>query len=92
MASWRKRLQVMADDPNPCNYTYDDAAGILSQLGFALASKGGSSHRKWRRKDPGLPAVTIGLVDKGAGRMRKEYILDMIASLRRNNLLPPEVG
>jgi hypothetical protein len=81
----------MANDPNPCNYTYDDAAGILAQLGFTLASRGGTSHRKWRRKDQGQPAVTIGLVDKGGGPMRKEYILDMIAALRRNNMLPPEV-
>jgi hypothetical protein len=89
MSSWRKRLQAMVDDPNPCTYTYDDAAGVLSQLGFALASRSGSSHRKWRRKDPGKPAVTIGLVDKGHGPMRKEYILDMIDILSRNNLLPP---
>lgn len=91
MASWRKLLARMAADPKPVSYTYDEAASVLGQLGFALASKGGSSHRKWRREEPGKPTVIIGLVDSGSGEIRKVYILDMIRILRENNLLPDGV-
>lgn len=91
MASWRKRLARMAADEKPNGYTYDEAARVLENLGFALASGGGTSHRKWRRKDPGKPAVVIGLMDRGSGTIKKEYILDMMAILRANNLLPEGV-
>jgi hypothetical protein len=91
MSSWRKRLAEMANDANPCNYTYNDACGLLKALGFSLASRSGTSHRKWRLKVEGKPAVIVGLVEHGSGPVRKEYILDMIEILRRNNLLPPGI-
>jgi hypothetical protein len=86
----------MVADPKPSSYSYEDAAAILSQLGFTLAKPAGGSHRKWRREvaDPTSPSgnrqVTIGLV-QSSGSMKREYVQDMIAALEANNLLPAEV-
>lgn len=88
MSRWRKRLAAMAADPNPCSYTYDEASGILERLGFALASKGTGSHRKWRLAREGQSPVIVGLVDRGSGPMKTVYIVEMMAALRANNLLP----
>lgn len=79
----------MLEDDNPCSYEYDDLARVLSHLGFAEAPNAGSSHRKWRLRLPGPRTIIIGLV-KGRGPLRKEYVLDMIATLRSNDLLPLE--
>lgn len=88
MPSWRKRFAEMVADPNPCNYTYGEAAGLLKQLGFTLASKGGTSHRKWRLARSGVPSVIIGLVDRGTGPMKRAYIVQMVKVLRENGLVP----
>lgn len=78
----------MAADGKPSQYTYDDAATVLAHLGFTLASGSGTSHRKWRLKAPGKPAVIIGLLDRGHGHMNQVYVKDMIRILRENDLLP----
>jgi hypothetical protein len=88
MSSWRKLLARMAADRKPTGYTYDDAATVLARLGFTLASRSGTSHRKWRREVPGKPTVIIGLVDRGNGPIRPVYIVEMIRILRENDLLP----
>jgi len=89
--SWRKRLKEMADDPKPCNYTYDEAVSILKALGFALAKTSGTSHRRWRVKGPSGQPITIALVDSGRGPMKSVYIKTMIRLLEENNLMPSEV-
>lgn len=91
MASWLKLLAKMAADPNPTTYTYQDAARVLGHLGFALAPHGGTSHRRWRRRDGAAPPVVVGLVDTGSGPIKKVYIVQMIDILRTNNLLPEGV-
>jgi hypothetical protein len=91
MSSWRNLLAQMAADHNPCTYSYSDAARVLTRLGFALASRPGTSHRKWRREIGDGRVVIIGLVDRGHGPIKKAYIVDMIAILRENNLLPEGV-
>ena len=91
MASWRKLLARMVADPNPRSYYYEEAATVLNHLGFALAKPTGGSHRKWRRSletETGRRTVIIGLVERGSGTMKPEYIKDMVAQLRANDLLP----
>jgi hypothetical protein len=63
-------------------------------LEFTLAKSGGGSHRKWRRvldSDTGKRTVIIGLLQKGSGNLRPEYIKDMVRILRENDLLPDGV-
>ena len=97
MASWRKRLARMVADPDPRSYTYEEASGILEHLGFELAKPTSGSHRKFRRAvaDPSAPSgkrgVIVGLVQKGAGTLKPKYVLEMVRTLRENNLLPPGV-
>lgn len=84
----------MVADPDPRSYTYEDAATVLGQLGFALAKPTGGSHRKWRRvveDSAGRRTVVIGLVQKGRDTLKPEYIKDMVEILRENNLLPSKV-
>jgi len=93
MASWRKVLAAMVADSNPRSYTYQQAATVLGHLGFALAKPTGGSHRKWRRaldvpRNAPPRSVIIGLVEKGTGTLKPEYVKDMIRILRENNLLP----
>jgi hypothetical protein len=89
MGNWRKLLAKMVNDDRPITYSYDDATRVLGNLGFQEAPNAGTSHRKWRLRRPGRPTITVGLV-KANGPIRKEYILDMVQSLRENDLLPPE--
>jgi hypothetical protein len=94
MASWRKLLARMVSDPNPRSFTYEEAASVLGNLGFHLAKPGGGSHRKWRRvveAAEGKRTVIIGLVEKGSGTLRPEYVKDMVRILRENGLLPDGV-
>lgn len=79
----------MLDDPRPVNYTYDDCARILTQLGYVLATRGGTSHRKWRHPVLG-GAATVGLLGKN-GFLPREYVSDMLDQLKRNNLIPDDV-
>jgi hypothetical protein len=88
MPSWRKLLVQMANDARPNGYHYEDAARVLSQLGFELAP-GASSHRKWRARLGDPPrTVVVGLVQPPRGPIPREYIQDMIAILRENELVP----
>lgn len=79
-------MQKMANDANPVGYTYQEAAGILSSLGFTLASRSAGSHRKWafKRNDR---ATVIGLVDSGKGKLKAYLIRDMIRQLRENGFI-----
>ena len=88
MAKWRKVLARMLQDTDPRKYTYDDAAGVLQQLGFTLAPHGDGSHRKWRYRGVEGLVVVIGLVEKGSGTLKPVYIRDMVKQLRDNRLLP----
>lgn len=91
MAKWRKLLARMLTDASPTDYTYDDAASVLSHLGFKLAPPGGGSHRMWRLRTPKGNTVIIGLVQKGSGTLKPYLIRDMIAQLRANNLIPADL-
>lgn len=79
----------MLDDPKPVGYTYDDCTRVLRQLGFVLATKGGTSHRKWRHAEVGGASV-IGLLD-AKGKIPREYVTSMLDQLKRNNLIPDDV-
>jgi predicted RNA binding protein YcfA (HicA-like mRNA interferase family) len=89
LSSWRKLLREMLDDPKPVNYTYEDCTRILLQLGYILATRGGTSHRKWRHPSIGGRS-TIGLLDT-KGCIPREYVIDMLEQLKRNNLIPDNV-
>jgi predicted RNA binding protein YcfA (HicA-like mRNA interferase family) len=79
----------MLDDPKPIGYTYNDCTRVLSQLGYVLATKSGTRHRKWRHPDVG-GASTIGLLDL-PGNIPREYVSHMLEQLQRNNLIPDDV-
>jgi hypothetical protein len=89
--NWKKALRQMLDNPNPCNYRYEDAARVLRHLRFSEEPNSGTSHRKWRLAPPDRPVVVIGLVKKGGEPMKKVYILTMVRILQENNLLPADV-
>jgi len=89
VSNWRKLLREMLVDPKPVNYTYDDCARVLRQLGFVLATRSGTSHRKWRHAGVGGSA-TVGLLDT-PGFLPREYVIDMLEQLKRNNLIPDNV-
>lgn len=92
MSSWRKLLRQMAADPDPRNYTYEDAVRVLNGLGFSAAkSKPSGSHRVWRRPDPGgnlHATLIVGLKDAGSGTMKPAYIRDMLKTLESAGLVP----
>jgi hypothetical protein len=96
MGSWRKLLAQMVADKDPRSYTFEEAAGILTQLGF-VARKTASSHKTFRRTVPddsaigGSKGVFVGLVKSGHGPMKPIYITKMIATLQENKLLPSDV-
>lgn len=81
----------MLSDAKPIGYTYRDAATILPRLGFELAPHGGGSHRKWRIRTTQGNTVVIGLVDKGTQPLKAYLIRDMVAQLRANDLIPPDL-
>jgi hypothetical protein len=89
MARWKKTLARMLTDTNPRNYSYDDAATILANLGFVEAPNSGTSHRKWRMALRGR-TVHVALV-AGHGTLKPGYIRDMVAVLRDGGLVPPDL-
>lgn len=97
MPSWQKVLAKMVADPDPRSYTYEEASGILLQLGFAAPAKSKGSHRKFRIEidDPAdktrKRGIIIGLVQKGRGTLKPKYISTMVQTLRESNLLPKGV-
>jgi predicted RNA binding protein YcfA (HicA-like mRNA interferase family) len=98
MGGWRSLLDAMVADPDPRSYTYDEAAGVLANLGFAQTRRGGGSHRIFRLEiaDSAAPngrrPVIIGLLDAGKGKLAPIYIKKMIRELHANNLLPDRVS
>ncbi len=94
MSGWRALLRRMVADPDPRSYTYEDAARVLTNLGFELARPhSGGSHRPWRlavNDASGHRAVYVGLVQKGHGTLKPVYIKQMLAILRAEGLLPGE--
>lgn len=92
MASWKKLLAAMVADPDPRSYTYEDAAKVLNRLDFTLSNpKNAGSHRLWRRvveDGTSKRSVYIGLVEKGTGTLRPEYIKTMVRILQENGFLP----
>lgn len=91
MASWRKRLRAMADDPHPTEYSYEDVTSILKALGFKSFGSGGS-HRTWKLVRNGSPTVRVPMVQSGSGKVLRWYIMDMIAALRAAQLIPEDKG
>jgi hypothetical protein len=97
MAQWKKLLEAMVADKRPVSYTYDQAATVLSQLGFTEANPTATSHRKWSCEvsDPASPTgkrtVTIGLNAKGKRALPPGYIRKMVQTLQENSLLPDGV-
>lgn len=89
MSSWRKLLREMLDDPKPVTYSYDDCTRVLRQLGYLLATRSGTRHRKWRHPEVG-GSSTIGLLDM-PGPQPREYVTAMLEQLKRNNLIPDKV-
>ncbi len=98
MPSWRKLLARMVADRRPRSYSYQDAARILQQLGFTLATPTDGSHRKWRvevsdsASASGTRRVTVGLVDRGNGTMKPVYVLKMVEVLQANRLIPDDTN
>jgi predicted RNA binding protein YcfA (HicA-like mRNA interferase family) len=88
MSKWQKLLTQMVNDTNPTGYTYDEAALVLRNLGFTLAARGATSHRKWARRDD-QTTIVITLVEKGSGPLKAYLIRDMIKQLRDNGIIPP---
>lgn len=88
MTSWRKLLGDMLVDEKPIGYRYEDAARVLSELGFELAKSSGGSHRKWRAKSAAGNVVIVGLVDKGAGTLKAYLIRDMLKQLKAHGFIP----
>lgn len=97
MARWEKLLSAMVADTRPVSYTYDDAATVLSRLGFTEQTPTGTSHRKWTRVvldssvRGGTRTVTIGLNAKGKRPLKAGYIREMVRTLRENDLLRERV-
>lgn len=81
----------MLKDASPTTYSYEDAASVLSHLGFVLAPAAGGSHRKWRCKTPDGNTVVVGLVDRGSGTLKAYLIRDMLGQLRDNSLIPGDL-
>ena len=90
MASWKKLLWQMAADTSPRGYTYEDAARILRSLAFEEPTKRNGSHRLWRLRLADGNVAYVGLVQKGHGTMKPGYIRDMVAELRKYDLIPHE--
>jgi hypothetical protein len=94
MPSWKKLLASMVADPKPRSYTYEDAASVLSHLGFELANpKPRGSHRLWRisiEKAHEKRTVYVGLVEAGSGNLKPIYVTKMVRILQENDLLPSE--
>ena len=80
---------------DPRGFTYDDAATVLKSLGFEpTRTKPKGSHRLWRLEVTtvgGRNSVYVGLVDKGHGTLKPEYIKKMIEILLQNQLIESEV-
>lgn len=97
MPSWQKLLGRMVADSDPRSYTYQQAAGILVQLGFAPPTKPTGTHRRFRIEidDPAdktrKRGIIIGLVEKGRGTLKPKYISVMVRTLKENKLLPNDV-
>lgn len=91
MAQWQKLLARMMADSTPREYTYDDAARVLRQLGFEVRPRASGSHRVWHRRGPAGNLLTVGLVDKGHGTLKPAYIRAMISTLTVNGLIPKEL-
>ena len=88
-------MASMVADPDPRSYSYEDAAKVLSRLDFALTNpKNAGSHRLWRRvlqDGNSRRSVYVGLVQKGTGTLRPEYVKQMVRILRENGLLPDTI-
>ncbi len=84
----------MVADADPRSYSYEEAAGILLQLGFSPPARPSGSHRKFRIEvdDPTdstrKRGIIVALVQKGRGNVKPKYITVMIRTLRDNKLLP----
>ncbi|MEO6066883.1 MAG: hypothetical protein ABIQ41_02735 [Gemmatimonadales bacterium] len=91
MAQWRKTLARMLADTKPVGFTYDEAAAVLSHLGFELAPSAGGSHRLWRGLSPEGNPVMVGLVDRGSGAMKPYLVRHMVSQLRANGLVPADL-
>lgn len=91
MASWRRTLQRMLNDPSPSGYRYADAAAVLRRLGFELAPARGGSHRKWWCRTPSGATARIGLVEAGRGTMKPFLVRAMIATLKEYHLVPRDL-
>src|SRR6185312_9879926 len=90
MASWRKLLSQMANDPDPRGYTFEDDAKVLEHSGFVQAPSSGTSHRRFRlvvQSGTEKRTVIVGLVDRGHGTLKPVYIKELVQVLRAEGLL-----
>jgi len=91
MGNATKLLAAMRRTRDPRGFTYDDAATVLRSLGFEPArTKPRGSHRLWRlevTRPEGRHSVYVGLVEKGHGSMKPEYIKKMLEILLLNHLI-----
>ena len=81
----------MLADTDPRNYSYDDAARILRNLGFELAPTTATSHRKWRLRKADGTVVVVGLKEQGYGTLKPAYIRGMVRQLREQELVPDDL-
>lgn len=88
MAGWEKLLREMFASANPCNYSYEDCARVLTRLNFVEAPNSGTSHRKWVLERDGMAREFVGLRKPGSGPVGKEYVKDMLRKIRELGLYP----
>lgn len=94
MGSAKKLLAAMLRARDPRGFTYDEAAKVLTSIGFQpTRTKPKGSHRLWRLEfvgETGRNSIYVGLVDSGHGTIKPEYIKKMIEVLLQNHLIESE--
>lgn len=87
MSAWEVLLREMRASAKLTGFSYDDAAKVLTGLGFTCPTGGGGSHRNWRRRLPNGELVVILLVDTGRGEIKPPYLRKMFRQLKAAGLI-----
>ena len=76
----------MRNDAHPTGYSYEDAASVLTGLGFVRAPSAGGSHRIWRAVSATGKVTVIGLV-QGSGDLKPYLIRQMMRQLSEGGFI-----